>query len=72
MVQNDNFLVKNRKFICEFKIHGSKRRNVFTANKEGNLHIQFFFNVFLQISHRFLYNLNQLHPQTPKLPHESL
>ncbi len=44
MVQNDNFLVKNGLFICEFKIRGLKWRNVSTANNEGNLYC---FSLFL-------------------------
>ena len=38
LVKNDNFLVKNGLFICEFKIRGPKWRNVSTANYEGNLY----------------------------------
>jgi len=37
--QNDNFLVKNELFICEFRIRGPKWRNVSTANNEGKLYL---------------------------------
>jgi len=38
VVQNNNFLVKNGLFICEFSIHGPKWRNVSTTNFEENLY----------------------------------
>jgi len=40
LVKNDNFLVKNGLFICEFRIRGPKWRNVSTVNNEGNLYNQ--------------------------------
>ncbi len=36
--KNDTFPVKNGLFICEFKMCGSKWRNVYKANNEGNLY----------------------------------
>ncbi len=38
----DKFPVKNRLFICEFKIHVPKWHNAFTANNEGNLRCNFY------------------------------
>jgi len=38
LVKNDNFLVKNGLFICEFRIRGPNWWNVSTANNEGNLY----------------------------------
>jgi len=38
VVQNNNFLVKNGLFICEFRIRSPKWRIVSTANFEGNLY----------------------------------
>ena len=38
LVQNDNLLFKNGFFIYEFRIRGSKWRNISTANNEGNLY----------------------------------
>ena len=38
LVLNDDFLVKNGLFICEFKIRGPKYQDVSTANYEGNLY----------------------------------
>ncbi len=39
IAKKDNFQVKNGLFICEFKIHGPKWRNVSTSNNEGNLYV---------------------------------